>query len=100
MADDRRVPFADAERFELEDEGKKQVWVLLALTERGGKSYGLLAPEDELGGGEGDMAVMVFEYRRDDDGERSLHDISDESLYESLYAEFAETMGLESSDSN
>ena len=96
MSEGKR-PFADAERFSLEEGGQRIVWVVLAITERDVKQYALLAPENDLGGGEGDMDVMICEYQRDADGNRSLVDVTDETLYESVYREIATNMGLEDS---
>lgn len=96
MSEGKR-PFADAERFSLEEDGKIVVWVVLAITDRDGRQYALLAPEGDLGGGEGDMDVMICEYLRDGDGNRSLKDVTDEALYESVYREIATNMGLEDS---
>lgn len=98
--EETRAPFADAERFSLEEDGVERVWVVLALTEREGKSYALLAPESDLGGGDGDMDVMVCAYHRDDDGNRSLSDVSDEATYDALYQEFVELLGMEPSAEN
>ena len=98
MAD--RAPFADAERFELTEDGVKQTWVVLAIAEHGGSDYALLAPEADLLNDAEDMEVSVFRYLRDDDGNKSLEDVSDERLYEQVYAQFAELMGLEGSDVN
>jgi hypothetical protein len=98
MAD--RAPFADAERFELEEDGKKQTWVVLAITEHGGSEYALLAPEADLLADSEDMEVAVFRYLRDDDGNKSLEDVADERLYEQVYGHFSELMGLEGSDVN
>ena len=85
-----RVPFADAERFELQGEdGGDQVWVVLAISEFEGIQYALLAPESELGGGDGDMEVSVFEYHRGDDGSE-LKELTDEALYERVYRHMAD----------
>ncbi len=96
MSEGKR-PFADAERFSLEEGGQVLVWVVLAISERDGRQYALLAPEKDLGGGEGDMDVMICEYLRDGDGNRSLADVTDEALYESVYREIATNMGLQDS---
>jgi hypothetical protein len=94
------VPFADAERFALEEDGQRIVWVVLAITEREGLQYALLAPEKDLGGGDGDMDVMICEYHRDEDGTRRLADVTDNAVYEAVYREMATNMGLEDAVDN
>ncbi len=94
-------PFADAERFVLEGEaGEQQTWVVLAISEVGAKEYALLAPEQDLGGGEGDMEVCVFEYRRGGEEGTELGDIADEAQYERVYRHLADLMGLEDAHDN
>jgi hypothetical protein len=96
MAD--RKPFEDAERFELEGD-VPQMWVVLAITAVGGVQYALLAPEAMIANeAEGDMEVVVFEYRRDGDGHSSLAEVPDEATYEAVYREFASLMGLEATE--
>jgi len=94
-------PFADAERFVLEgDEGQEQTWVVLAISEVGSKEYALLAPEQDLVGGDGDMEVCVFEYRRGGEHGTELGDIEDETQYERVYRHLADLMGLEDAQDN
>lgn len=93
-----RQPFADNERFQIDEDGATQTWVVLATTERGGKEYALLANDAQLADDNDDMDVMIFALGRDEDGDKELLPVEDEKLYEALFAEFSETMGLEDSD--
>lgn len=97
MGDDKA--FEHAERFVLEGEdGVEETWVLLAIHEIEGHEYALLASEKGLNGPGDDMDVVVFRYDREPDGQTELVDIEDEGLYERVYAEFAELMGLEDAE--
>jgi uncharacterized protein YrzB (UPF0473 family) len=91
--------FEDAERFVLtDDEGNEETYVVMAIAEIDGKDYALLAAEDDLESPSEEMAVFVFEYRRDDDGVVDLVDIEDEAKQEEVYNHFAELMDLEESE--
>lgn len=98
MADDNNA-FEHAERFVLEGEdGVEETWVMLAIHEIDGQEYALLASEAGLNGPEDDMDVVVFRYDRAGDGQTELVEIEDEALYERVYEQFAELMGLEEAD--
>jgi uncharacterized protein YrzB (UPF0473 family) len=97
---EKATPLPDAERFVLEDEAGDQTWVVLAIHEVKGVEYALLVPEAELADSRDDMEVAVFRYVRGGDGHKSLEAVEDEAKYEAIYEEFAQLLGLESSDEN
>jgi uncharacterized protein YrzB (UPF0473 family) len=94
--EEESVQFEDAERFVLtDDEGKEETYVVMAIAEIDGKDYALLAAEEDLEAPSEEMAVYVFEYARDGDGNVDLVDIADEAKQEEVYNYFAELMELD-----
>ncbi len=97
--EDEVQSFEDAERFVLTDEeGNEETYVVMALAEIEGVDYALLAAEGDIDSPSDEMAVYVFEYRRDADGVVELVDIEDEAKQEEVYNHFAELMELEDAD--
>jgi uncharacterized protein YrzB (UPF0473 family) len=93
--------FEDAERFILtDDEGHDETYVIMAIAELDGKDYAMLAQEDDLESPAEEMAVYVFEYARDGDGNVGLLDIEDETKQEEVYNYFAELMKIKDGETD
>jgi hypothetical protein len=90
-------PFADAERFTVDEDGDPQTLVVLAKATLEGHDYALLADESDLESEGTDMGVFVYEVIRNG-MIRDLKEIGDEAKEDEIYAYFADLMGLEEDD--